>query len=222
MLDERHGRTASSGSPTGTQLGRRSSVPAALSVPALIVAACLASYGWSRLTAWLGHDLPVGTLTLALAGILTARAPRRFGWRWGSTGRARPVVASSLGVVVAAVSVFRLVSPPAPYALTPAEVIVVPLGEEGLFRGFLLGILLAAFGRRLRPRRATSAAVAGSALAFGTAHLGNLGLAPTGFVVLQVCIAVAFGVLAGWVRVRTSSLAGPVLLHAVMNGLAVA
>jgi len=43
----------------------------------------------------------------------------------------------------------------------------------------------------------------------------------TGFVVLQVAVGVAFGLLAGRLRVRTGSIGGPVVLHATMNLLAV-
>jgi membrane protease YdiL (CAAX protease family) len=38
---------------------------------------------------------------------------------------------------------------------------------------------------------------------------------------LQAAAATAFGLLAGWVRVRTDSLVGPVSLHSAMNVVAV-
>lgn len=50
---------------------------------------------------------------------------------------------------------------------------------------------------------------------------GNLGYVETAFVLLQVGIAIVFGVVAGYVRVRTESIVGPVLLHATMNVIAV-
>jgi membrane protease YdiL (CAAX protease family) len=59
------------------------------------------------------------------------------------------------------------------------------------------------------------------ALSFGAGHLGNLGYVPTGFVLVQAAVAAAFGVLAGWLRIRTDSLVGPVLAHAAMNLVAV-
>jgi membrane protease YdiL (CAAX protease family) len=103
-----------------------------------------------------------------------------------------------------------------------AEFLLVPLGEESLFRGFLLGVLLTIFNRWLPARDAARSAVLISAAGFAAGHLGNLGYVPTAFVLLQCLVAMAFGTLAGWLRLRTDSLAGPVLIHAVMNVGAVA
>lgn len=222
MLQDRVDPGRGKGTLVNAVSARLDRVPRTPLVGASIVAASMAAYSWSRFTALYGSRLPVGTLTLVAAAVLTCWAPRRFGWRWGDTGVEWRVVAASLLVVVAAVSVFRLVASPAPYALTPAEVILVPLGEEGLFRGFVLVALLGVFTRRLPRPAATRAAVIGSAVSFGVGHLGNLGAVPPGFVLFQVGVGIAFGVLAGWVRIRTSSLVGPTLLHAAMNALATA
>ena len=70
-----------------------------------------------------------------------------------------------------------------PYELSFGDVILVPPGEEGLFRGFLL-VLLTLF----RPKLTQN----------------------------------FFGLVAGWAKVRTNSLIGPVLLHSAMNIVAVA
>ena len=72
-----------------------------------------------------------------------------------------------------------LVGSGTPYELSSGDVILVPPGEEELFRGFLLVILLTLF----RPRLTQS----------------------------------FFGLVAGWAKVRTNSLFGPVLLHSAMN-----
>jgi membrane protease YdiL (CAAX protease family) len=203
-------------------LGHEQAPPAAVVVPVATLVARGAAYGWSRFTAAFGTALPVGTLSLVAAVVLTVRAPGRFGWRWADSGRRWRIVATALATVVVAVSVFRLLSPPAPYALSVAEVTVVPLGEEGLFRGFAFVALLTLFRRLLEAGTATRVAVLSTSLAFAVGHLGNLGSVPAGFVFFQVGVGVGFGVLAGWVRACTDSLVGPVLLHAVMNGLAVA
>ena len=90
-----------------------------------------------------------------------------------------------------------------------------------LFRGFLLGVLLEQFSRRHVGPRSAAWAILVSATAFGIGHLGNLGHVEAAFVLLQVFVAFAFGVLAGHVRVRTESVLGPVLMHATMNVMAV-
>ncbi len=195
----------------------------ALLLLALAVGVPVLTYGFSRLSGALGERLsfPVGTPALLLGAALTLWAPRRFGWQWGRTRQEARAVAVSLVAVVLVVAGFRLLAGQAPYAPTFAEVVVVPLGEEALFRGFVLTSLLCALGPRLGAGAATRWAVGISAVAFGIGHLGNLGYAPTGFVLVQALAAALFGVLAGWLRVRTDSLAGPVLLHAAMNAAAV-
>ena len=97
----------------------------------------------------------------------------------------------------------------------------MPVGEELLFRGFLLGVLLELFDRRGVSHSATWAVLI-SAAAFGVGHLGNLGYVETAFVLLQVVVATLFGTLAGYVRWRTGSVVGPALMHSTMNILAVA
>ncbi len=79
---------------------------------------------------------------------------------------------------------------------------VVPaLCEETLFRGAVLGMLRSGHGR--------AATLLAPALAFGLFHLSIFRLLPTA----------AFGVLLGWAALRSRSLAVPVLVHAVHNGV---
>lgn len=84
----------------------------------------------------------------------------------------------------------------------PAVVIGAPLGEEILFRGFLL----TAFLRRYTPGKA----IFYSALLFGLIHLNPW----------QVPIAFGMGLLFGWLTVKTGSIWPAVLVHFVNNGLA--
>jgi membrane protease YdiL (CAAX protease family) len=192
-------------------------------VAGVALVSCLASYGFSRLTGLVAEQvtLPVGTGALLLGVALTAWAPQRFGWRWGSTGQHLGLIAGSLAGVVAVVAGFRWLTGATPYQPSVGELVIVPLGEEALFRGFLLVTLLAIFTRWLAEPAALRWAVVVSAVSFGVGHLGNLGYVPTSFVVVQALAATAFGLLAGWVRVRTQSLVGPVLLHSAMNAAAV-
>ena len=87
--------------------------------------------------------------------------------------------------------------------------------------GLVLVVLVGLVARWLPGPRAAPVAVVVSGLAFGVGHLGNLGYVPTSFVLVQAVAATVFGLLAGWVRLRTDSLAGPVLFHAAMNTAAV-
>jgi len=84
------------------------------------------------------------------------------------------------------------------------------LCEELLFRGFLLTVLVGVLRSRAVPR-AEGWAVLIAAVAFGVGHLGNLGTVPSVFLLVQVLSATVFGLVSGWIRLRTSSIVGPVL-----------
>jgi membrane protease YdiL (CAAX protease family) len=181
-----------------------------------------ASYVFSRLCGELAErwTFPVGAPAVVLGFALTLGAPCRFGWQWGRTAQQWRLVTGCLAAVTAVVLGYRLLVGAAPYEPTLAEVVVVPVGEEALFRGFLLTTLVLVLGRSFPEPAAARLAIVLSATAFAVGHLGNIGYVPTPFVLLQVGAALAFGLLAGWVRVRTQSLAGPVLLHMAMNAAA--
>lgn len=79
-------------------------------------------------------------------------------------------------------------------------VVLIPLGEELVFRGVLLGSLLEGLDEAW--------AVAIQAAIFAAVH--PLRAYPQTFVV---------GLLAGWLRVRSGSLLPPIAFHAALNGL---
>ena len=84
-----------------------------------------------------------------------------------------------------------------------AVVFLGPLAEEALFRGFLL------------PRLAAQVSVRWgiwvSATIFGLLHLHYMVLVP---------VAIYYGLIFGWARMRSGSLVVPVMLHMAVNGLA--
>ena len=130
------------------------------------------------------------------------------------------LVGLTLLAIATVVLTFRMSGSTAPYDATVGEFLLVPLGEELLFRGVLLAALIELFRMAMVPHH-VGWAVAVSAVAFGMGHLGNLGYTDTAFVILQVVVATVFGAAAGWVRVRTDSIVGPVLMHMTMNIVAV-
>lgn len=187
------------------------------------VVAVLATYTFSRLTGSLSDSvvMPVGAATFVFAVVLCVWAPHRYGLGLGKTREHMVIIGVSVLAVAAVVVAFRMTGSTAPYDATVGEFVLVPVGEELLFRGFLLGTLLELFRRREVGSHSVTWALLISAAAFGIGHLGNLGHVETAFVILQVFVAVIFGVVAGHVRVRTESVVGPVLMHATMNIVAV-
>lgn len=185
--------------------------------------AASAAYGFSLLTGKLAESvvMPVGTAAFVVGVTLCALSPRRHGLALGRTREHMTLVSLTILALAVVVGAFRTTGATAPYDATVAEFVLVPVGEELLFRGFLLGTLLELFRRRHVGDHSAVWAVLISAVAFGVGHLGNLGYVDTAFVILQVVVASVFGLVAGHVRVRTDSVAGPVLMHATMNVLAV-
>ncbi len=91
-------------------------------------------------------------------------------------------------------------------------IVVGPILEEVIFRGYLLTFALWLFRRS--PRRISSAvSVGGVGVIFAAAHLGNVGTT-----VLQFACIVATGCLYAWIRVQQHSTVGAAIAHAVYNG----
>ncbi len=102
--------------------------------------------------------------------------------------------------------------------------VIIPLGtalfEEVIFRGVLLGVLLRVYSQRR--------AVIVSSVLFGFWHLvpalsganGESGAATVGVVVGTIAVTSAAGVAFAWLRLRSGSLAAPVLAHVATNSLA--
>jgi membrane protease YdiL (CAAX protease family) len=92
--------------------------------------------------------------------------------------------------------------------LSVAAIAVVPaLCEEALFRGIVLGAL--------RPAARPSLAVAVQAFLFALIHLDATAAGPP--VMYRVPFTFAVGLALGVLRLRTGSLAGPALAHALLN-----
>ena len=155
------------------------------------------------------HEPPLRYL-----GITTIPAPRQ--WAWSLT-----VIACFLAAVAAGETVvFGRKHVPfggaAIYATAPGLLLLVvtPLLEETLFRGL--------FVKELRRLAGPGAAVVLTALLFAGIHLPNWiwrgGL--TGGVLANAGGVFVFGLVAGWLYVRTSSIWPPTVAHIANNLLA--
>jgi membrane protease YdiL (CAAX protease family) len=89
--------------------------------------------------------------------------------------------------------------------LVVVTVLLAPIGEELLFRGFLLPRLLA--------QKGPVWAVGISALVFALLH-PQYGL--------YMPVVLVYGIVLGWARVRTGGLLAPILLHLTINGVVTA
>jgi membrane protease YdiL (CAAX protease family) len=162
-----------------------------------------------------------GSFLIVVGGLLAWWWGGDAGLRLGATLREWPIVVST-GAVLAVVTVtFVTVTGSNPYSAADPlfEIVLVPVGEELVFRGLLLGWLLAKLSDRYAPRTAARLAILFSAIAFGSAHASNVLFGAGDFAVVQVLAATVLGLVFGALRVRTGSLVAPIALHALVNGL---
>ena len=179
--------------------------------------------GWIHARLASGSELVNGVafsaFPMAVGLLVAAWAPNRFGLRLGSTlDRWRLIALLTLAMTAFAAAALALVgSNPFRGADLVVQVLAVPISEELVFRGVLFTLVLGGMLRLHRPGRALWLAVLISGVAFGVAHLNNLGSYDTTFVVLQAVYASILGCAAGWLRAATSSVLPPILMHAVVN-----
>jgi membrane protease YdiL (CAAX protease family) len=192
-----------------TWLGVSTAVPSLLKVVAIITMqnAAILGYvywrmqhhdsrttriGWRSRTSWVGTCL-WSVPAVFMANLVVAGGFALFGVRHNQAASYPLSAGDTLGQLV-----FALVA-----------VIVAPLCEEILFRGYLLG--------RLRSMMPTWIAVVASALLFALAHSFA---AKSGAIVLVVGTFV-MGMILGWARVVSRSLWPAVVAHMVNNGVAI-
>jgi membrane protease YdiL (CAAX protease family) len=146
-------------------------------------------------------------------------APRFFGYQMGSIGKQWKLLLGLTIFFVGAPLVYRLLVGETPFGANTwfFEGVVVPLGEESLFRGVLFSMLLWGF-RKLYPSRvAGNLTLILSTLVFASAHLNNLGHYPTGFILFQVGFSIIVGLGFGYSRLKTGSIYPAIILHALFN-----
>lgn len=162
---------------------------------------------------------------LSDAGLLLAAfipviwSPRFFGYQIGSIAKHWKMLLGMAIFFVGAPLLYRLLVGETPFGANTwfFEGIVVPLAEEGFFRGVLLSSLLWGLGKIYPPRTAATLAITLSSLIFASAHLNNLGDYPTGFILFQVGFSTILGLALGYTRVKTESIYPAIGLHSLFN-----
>lgn len=175
---------------------------------------------------------------LALIGIAIATRvlPKAdFGLRWppGRTYLGPAVfwgVAFGLIMLVADQwpALIHLQAPEVPETATAAniagwigfELLWVGICEETLFRGLLLGILIALSPSKVRIGR-TEFSTAGItvALLFALAHIGNFATRPWYEALAQQIYAIALGIIYAWLRERSNSLVPAIVAHSLSDAV---
>lgn len=181
----------------------------------------------------------VATMLLGLCGLIGILVMRRVlpqaegHLRWPAPGRSLVGPAALVGVVMGLVmlvadywpALLAGEAPVASYSLDPAiaagvllAMITTGLGEETLFRGLMVGLMVVAVPGRVRAGR-FEVPVGGVivALLFGVAHYESFYEDPLHLAVAQQVYAFVWGLVYVWLMERSRSLVAPIVAHGVGN-----
>jgi membrane protease YdiL (CAAX protease family) len=203
---------------------------------AVLLGAVAGSYAFawvnSRYAAWvqdvlslnsaLAQGLAFSAFPLAIGLGISLVHPSLFGLTLGSTlRRIGQVVGVTAGLcAIAAVALMAVGGNPFRGAEPLIQAVAVPVSEELVFRGVLFGLVLLALRRLYPMETALPLTVVVSAVAFGLAHLNNIGSYDTTFVVLQSAYAMILGLGAGYLRATTGSVVPAMAAHSAVNVVA--
>jgi membrane protease YdiL (CAAX protease family) len=165
------------------------------------------------------RDLLSDAVLLLVAFVPAVWAPRFFGYQLGAISKHWKILLGMTAFSTGAPLLYRLIAGETPFGANTwfFEGIVVPLAEEGFFRGLLFSILLWGFGRHFDAMKSGWLTLVSSTLIFSTAHLNNLGVYPTEFILFQVGFSTLVGFAFGYTRLLTGSIYPAMLLHALFN-----
>ena len=182
----------------------------------------------SSLAARLGHYVPAPTPVvematyLALTGLFILSLPKRLTrhedprFQPGLTLILPLFIAVAFGWCTSARGL--LLGSPVDWNSLAWLLIISPVAEEWLFRGWLLELLETVFPRQmLTLTNPLPASVVFSSLAFSLWHVQNLGALPTWFVGFQICYSFFLGIWFGFLRLQTGKLWWPVAAHCAVN-----
>jgi membrane protease YdiL (CAAX protease family) len=165
------------------------------------------------------NDILSDAVFLFVAFMPAVLLPAFFGYRLGSLRQHWKLILGMAVFFTGAPLLYRLLAGETPFSANTwfFEGVVVPLAEEGVFRGVLLAVLLWGFSKIFSPRTAALLTLVLSSLIFASSHLNNLGHYPTGFILFQVGFSIILGLSFGYIRIKTTSIYPAILLHALFN-----
>ncbi len=165
------------------------------------------------------NDIYSDLVFLFTAFIPAILMPGFFGYRFGVISKHWKILLGMAIFFIGAPLLYRVLLGETPFGANTwfFEGVVVPVAEEGFFRGVLLSVLLWGFGKLYSPRTAQILAIILSTLIFASAHLNNLGHYPSGFILFQVGFSTILGLAFGYSRVKTGSIYPAMILHALFN-----
>lgn len=165
------------------------------------------------------NDILSDAVFLFVAFMPAVLLPVFFGYQLGSLAQHLKLFLGMAIFFVAAPLLYRLLAGETPFGANTwfFESFVVPLAEEGVFRGVLLSVLLWGFGKLFSTQTAGLLTLVISTLIFASSHLNNLGHYPTGFILFQVGFSTIVGLAFGYIRIKTTSIYPAILLHALFN-----
>lgn len=165
------------------------------------------------------NDIFSDAVLLFVAFMPVVWVPKFFGYQLGTISKHWKMLPGMTAFFVGAPLLYRLIVGETPFGANTwfFEGVVVPLAEEGFFRGILLSMLLWGFRDMYKESTAGWLTVIFSTLIFATAHLNNLGDYPTGFILFQVGFSAILGFAFGYTRVKTDSIYPAIVLHALFN-----
>lgn len=165
------------------------------------------------------NDIFSDAVLLFVAFMPVFWAPEFFGYHPGSISKHWKMLLGITVFFVAAPLLYRLIVGETPFGANTwfFEGVVVPLAEEGFFRGILLSLLMWGFGKLYAAGATERLTLLFSTLIFAAAHLNNLGHYPTGFILFQVGFSTIIGLAMGYTRIKTGSIYPAIVIHSLFN-----
>jgi membrane protease YdiL (CAAX protease family) len=132
------------------------------------------------------NDLLSDAVFLFVAFMPAVLLPGFFGYRLGSMAQHWKLFLGMAIFFTVTPLLYRLLAGETPFGANTwfFEGVVVPLAEEGVFRGVLLSVLLWGFSKIYSPRTAALLTLILSTLIFASSHLNN-GHYPTSFILFR-------------------------------------
>ncbi len=165
------------------------------------------------------NDICSDIVFLFVAFMPAVWLPKFFGYQPGSALKHWKLLLGLAIFFIAAPVLYRLIAGETPFGANTwfFEGVVVPIAEEGVFRGILFSMLLWGFAKLYTTQVAELLAIILGTLTFASAHLNNLGHYPSGFILFQVGFSIIVGLAFSYSRAKTASVYPAIILHSLFN-----